>query len=277
MSEPYEKDHLLENLPGTGDGEQEPAAVDDRHAEGRRPWLLPAAAAAALVIGLLGGYFGRPVLEDWIGPGEPTAAAGVQTTGQPAVRPTLSPDQIAQRQLIMETLVSETRHFKGAEDAEITVIEFSDFNCGYCGSFFRDTEQQLEADYINEGEVRFGYWHFPFLGPGSQLAAEASECAADQDAFWPYHDRLFSGEISQLSAANLKTLAGELGLDQAGFDACLDSGKHTEFVQAQRSLAQQLGVQSTPTFLINGRPVIGAQPYQVFSEVIESIQSEDSR
>mgnify|MGYP006279001605 CR=1 FL=1 len=241
----------------------------------RFPWLLPAAAVAALVIGLLGGYLGRPLVEERFGGGEPTLEAGAQPAGQPAVRPTLSPEQQAQRQLMMDTLSSETRHFKGNPDAPVTIIEFSDFQCGYCGTFYRDTEGKLEDEYINSGEARFGYWHFPFLGPGSQLAAEASECAADQGAFWPYHDSLFSGEINQFSAGNLKDLAGSLDLDQEAFDACLDSGKHTEFVQAQRSLAQQLGVQSTPTFLINGRPLIGAQPYEVFSEVIETILVED--
>jgi protein-disulfide isomerase len=239
------------------------------------PWLLPAAAAAALVIGLLGGYLGRPLVDRILGQEEPAAEVEVNPQAQPAPRPTLSPEQEAQRQRVMETLISETRHFKGDPEAAVTVIEFSDFQCGYCGTFYRDTEVRLDENYISEGEVRFGYWHFPFLGPGSQLAAEASECAADQEAFWPYHDRLFSGEFNQFSAQNLKELAGDLELDQEVFDQCLDSGKHTEFVQAQRGLAQQIGVQSTPTFLINGRPVIGAQPYEVFSDVIQDILAEE--
>jgi protein-disulfide isomerase len=255
---------------------QVPPAGESREEQDRgSPWLLPAAAAAALVVGLLGGYFGRPQVDRMLGREDPAAEAEVNPQGQPAARPTLSPEQEAQRQRVMETLISETRHFKGNPEAAVTVIEFSDFQCGYCGSFYRETEVRLDENYISEGEVRFGYWHFPFLGAGSQLAAEASECAADQEAFWPYHDRLFSGEINQFSAQNLKALAGDLDLDREVFDQCLDSGKHTEFVQAQRGLAQQIGVQSTPTFLVNGRPVIGAQPYEVFSEVIQGILAED--
>ena len=121
--------------------------------------------------------------------------------------------------------------------------------------------------------MRIGYWHFAFLSPESQSAAEASECAADQDAFWEYHDLVYAQGAQRVpfSNENLKLFAGEIGLDQTTFDECLDSGKHTQFVQQQTALANQIGVNSTPAFLINAQAVLGAQPFDTFSQVIEGM------
>jgi protein-disulfide isomerase len=127
---------------------------------------------------------------------------------------------------------------------------------------------------VQKGLVRFGYQHFAFLGKESEWAAEASECAAEQDAFWEYHDLLFSrwgGENKgAFSQDNLKQFASELGLDAPAFRACLDSGKFTSIVRAEKATAQSLGVRGTPAFLVNGRPVVGAQPFEVFQQIIES-------
>ncbi len=121
--------------------------------------------------------------------------------------------------------------------------------------------------------VRFGYLHFAFLGPESQWAGEASECAADQDAFWEYHDKLFDSQSGENQSAfnkdNLKRFATELGLDTRAFGECLDSGKYTSLVQNETRAAQSLGVRSTPTFLLNGKPIVGAQPFEVFQQPIE--------
>jgi len=122
--------------------------------------------------------------------------------------------------------------------------------------------------------VRIGYWHFAFLGEESQWAAEASECAADQEAFWEYHDYLFETHRGEnqgaFSKENLKGFAEELGLDTVTFNECLDSGKYIQVVQSETTAGQQLGVQSTPTFLVNGQPVVGAQSFEVFEQVIEN-------
>ncbi|MCF6278313.1 MAG: DsbA family protein, partial [Anaerolineales bacterium] len=135
--------------------------------------------------------------------------------------------------------------------------------------------RQIEETYVKNGNVRFAYIHFAFLGPESFLAAEASECAADQDAFWEYHDFLYANQDGEnrgaFSQDNLKQFAEQLGLDSESFGQCLDSGKYTELVQQETQMAQQIGVQSTPTFLINGAPMLGAQPFENFQQVIESI------
>lgn len=121
--------------------------------------------------------------------------------------------------------------------------------------------------------MRLGYWHVAFLGEESQWAAEASECAADQDKFWEYHDKLFASQNGENQGAfnkdNLKQFAADIDLDTAAFNECLDSGKYTQAVQEQTGVANQLGVRSTPAFIINGVPVLGAQPFEAFQQVIE--------
>lgn len=114
-----------------------------------------------------------------------------------------------------------------------------------------------------------------FLGQESLWAGEASECAADQseEAFWAYHNYLFEKQAGENQGAfnrkNLKEFAADLGLDTEAFNECLDAGKFTSVVQSETQAARSLGVQSTPTFLINGKPVLGAQPFEVFQQFIE--------
>jgi len=126
--------------------------------------------------------------------------------------------------------------------------------------------------------VRIGYIHFAFLGPESKWSAEASECAADQDAFWEYHDFLYVNQGGEnrgaFSKDNLKRFAADLGLDTDQFDECLDAGKYTSLVEQEYQMSQQIGVSSTPTFILNGRPVIGAQPFEVFQQQIQLALSE---
>ena len=113
--------------------------------------------------------------------------------------------------------------------------------------------------------------HFPFLGDESVLAAQAAECAGDQGKFWEFNDYLFAhhGGENQgaFSADNLKKFAADMGLDTAAFNQCLDSGKFEEQVNKEKAFASQLGVQSTPSFLINGTPLVGAQPYEEFVKI----------
>lgn len=130
---------------------------------------------------------------------------------------------------------------------------------------------------MQTGLVRRGFIHFAFLGQESFWAAEASECAGEQgeEFFWLYHDYLFANQNGENRGAfeieNLKSFAGALGLDTEAFNACLDSGRYTSLVQEQAAFSSSIGVRSTPTFIINGTPVIGAQPFEVFEQLIESL------
>ena len=112
-----------------------------------------------------------------------------------------------------------------------------------------------------------------FLGEESTWAAEAAECAADQDKYWEYHDKLFASQNGENQGAfakeNLKQFAVELDLDADQFNECMDSGKHTELIQSDTSMAQQIGVQSTPSFLVNGTPLVGAVPSEDFQSLID--------
>lgn len=113
------------------------------------------------------------------------------------------------------------------------------------------------------------------LGDESQWAAEAAECAGDQDAYWEFHDYLFTHQNGENQGAfskdNLKGFAAELKLDTDAFNTCLDSGKYTELVQEQTSIGRQLGVSSTPTFAINGQAIVGAQSYDTFKQTIDGL------
>jgi protein-disulfide isomerase len=172
---------------------------------------------------------------------------------------------------LMTALVAQTRHFKGDPEAPVTIIEFSDFRCHFCDVFADEAGQQIDATYIDEGLVRLGYHHAAYQGEQALWAAEASECAAAQDAFWAYHDYLFevAGE-RDFSRENLKAFAGELDLDTEAFDACMESGEYAEVVLGETARAQTIGVRGTPSFLINGQALVGAQPYVNFERVIEA-------
>ena len=154
----------------------------------------------------------------------------------------------------------------GPEDASVVVIEFSDFNCPYCGRFARETMPLLRENY--EDRMRFVYRDFPILGDSSLQAAIAAECADDQGAFWDYHDLLFENQDS-FNQEIFIDFAGELGLDVDQFAACQNDSSVHEEVIADYAEAQRLGANGTPTFFINGRRVVGAQPYEAFQRVID--------
>jgi protein-disulfide isomerase len=162
-------------------------------------------------------------------------------------------------------------HARGSEDAPVSVIEFSDFQCGFCRRFWQETLPRIDEKYIQSGAVRFIHRHFAILGKPSIAAARAAECAGDQEKFWPYHDRLFAnlGSVSAFSDGRLKAYAKEIGLDGRAFNRCVDSGRNLEKVQGETAIGMYLGVRGTPAFFINGRLLAGAQPFKAFESVIE--------
>jgi len=158
----------------------------------------------------------------------------------------------------------------GEEDAPVTMVEFSDFQCPYCARFFEQTFPQLKENYIKTGKVKLAFRHLPLsFHQYAQKTAEASECANEQGKFWEYHDTVFNNQ-DQLSDTILSTWAGEIGLDVKKFDDCLESGKYKEKVQADSNDAGSYGVSGTPSFFINGKLLVGAQPYEAFQQVIDA-------
>lgn len=123
---------------------------------------------------------------------------------------------------------------------------------------------------MEAGNVRFGYVHLAFLGEESLASAAASECAAEQNMFWEYHDALFEDKnYRKFDADNLKRVAGELGLETEVFSECIDSGRGMAMVEQDNAFARQLGVRSTPTFAVNGKAIQGALPFEQFQAIIE--------
>lgn len=162
----------------------------------------------------------------------------------------------------------------GNPGAPVTIVEFGDFQCPFCGRFFKTTEQQIIEKYVKTGKVKFVYRDFAFLGQESEWAAEAAECANEQGKFWQYHDYLYNNQQGENGGAfskdNLKIFAKNLGLNQAQFDSCLDSDKYLEEVRKDTEDGRNAGVNGTPTSFINGIVVNGAVPFSQFEEIIEA-------
>lgn len=156
---------------------------------------------------------------------------------------------------------------QGPANAPVTIVEFSDFECPYCGGLF-PTLKQVEKNYAQT--VRLVYRQFPLanLHPHAMKAAEASLCAADQNKFWEFHDSMF-GNQRELSVADLKQRAGDLKLDTQAFNKCLDSGGKAAAIQNDIQAGASAGVSGTPAMFINGRLLSGNQPYSEIKDVIE--------
>jgi protein-disulfide isomerase len=158
----------------------------------------------------------------------------------------------------------------GDKNAPVTIIEFSDFECPFCERFYTQSYKQIKANYVDTGKVRIVFKHFPLpFHANAQKAAEASECAREQGKFWEMHDKLFENQ-NAISISSLKGYAADLGLDTSKFNSCLDSGKYASRVQKDASDGSAAGVSGTPSFFINGKSVVGAQPYSVFQQAIEA-------
>jgi protein-disulfide isomerase len=167
------------------------------------------------------------------------------------------------------------RPSKGNGAAKLTLVEFSDYQCPYCGRHVRDTDPQLRKEYVDTGKVRYVFFDMPLenIHPLAFKAAEASRCAGEQGKYWEMHDRLYA---NQQALEPWSAHAKALGLDVAAFDACMNSARYAGAVRADLATAQTLGISGTPTFLVaatdprdatkvKGITLIrGAQPFGTF-------------
>lgn len=163
-------------------------------------------------------------------------------------------------------VASAGRPALGPANAPVTIVEFSDFQCPFCERA-EPTVKQVIAKYGDK--VRLVYIDFPLPMHSHALdAAKAGQCADQQGKFWPYHDQLFTNQ-SKLAPADLKATAKKVGLDTAKFDACFDQAKTEATVQRELEQGKALGIDGTPTFYVDGRQLVGAQPIDAFSGVID--------
>ncbi|MDO8511596.1 MAG: thioredoxin domain-containing protein [Nanoarchaeota archaeon] len=195
-------------------------------------------------------------------------SGGTPTGG--AVLPSLGgADPSPSAPIDMEALLDDDA-VKGDKDAPVTIVEWSDFECPFCARFYEQTLPSIEEEYIKTGKVKLVYRDFPLgFHANAQKAAEAAECAGEQDKYWEMHDLLF-GQGVQGGVAGFKQYAKTLGLNAAKFDACLDSGAMAGEIQQDMADGAAVGIQGTPGFIVNGKLVSGAQPFAVFKQVIDA-------
>jgi len=164
--------------------------------------------------------------------------------------------------------VSGERGFaRGPKDAPVTIVEFSDFQCPFCKTATATIKQVLDK---YPGKVRLVFRDYPLasLHPQAPKAHEAARCAGDQAKFWEYHDVLFE-RSPKIAPQDLKQYAQELKLNATAFDQCLDSGKYTAEVDKDFQEGVGLGLTGTPSFFINGKQIVGAQPLAAFQRVVD--------
>ena len=158
----------------------------------------------------------------------------------------------------------------GDEDAKVTIIEFSDYECPFCGRFVTGAMAELKEKYVETGKVKYVFRDFPLgFHQKAQKAAEAAECAGDQEKYWEMHDKLFENSKA-LEVDQLKQYAADLGLNTGTFNSCLDEGTHEAEVKKDFGDGVKAGVSGTPSFFINGQKLVGAQPFAKFEEIIEA-------
>jgi len=195
------------------------------------------------------------------------SAGGKSTSAAQAAGPVVDAPATEESQVIRYQVASDGFPSIGPEDAPITIVEFSDYQCPYCRRWNEEVYQPLLNAY--PGQIRLVYRHFPLtsIHPDALPAAEASMCANEQNSFWQFHDKLFSSD--SLGSSTYTQYAQDIGLDMTAFKSCIDEHKYQDVVQADLDFAVGLGVRSTPTFFINGLAIVGAQPLDIFKQVID--------
>jgi protein-disulfide isomerase len=174
----------------------------------------------------------------------------------------------------------------GRAEAPVTIVEFSDYQCPFCQRFAATTLPALKAAYVDSGRVRYVFRDHPLdqLHPQARKAAEAAHCAGEQGKYWEMHDALFANQRA-MAPAQLAEHARAIGADAAAFSSCLESGRHAARVERDLADGAAAGVRGTPYFVIGrtgadgiveGMPIRGAQPIEVFRRAIEAALAQDT-
>jgi protein-disulfide isomerase len=190
-----------------------------------------------------------------------------QVAGAATNQPSVNTNQGTAQPVIADIQLAADDHVRGDKNAKVTLVEYSDFQCPYCGAV-TPTLEKILSDY--KGKVKLIFRHYPLsFHENAQKAAEASECASEQGKFWEMHDKMFTNQ-SALTVDNLKQYAKDLKLNTTKFNSCLDSGKYAQKVKDEETQGTQYGVEGTPATFVNGTLVSGAVPYDSFKQVIDA-------
>lgn len=232
---------------------------------------------AAFVLGLGAGYlvWARPLAtakeqlaaaEQRASEAEQQVAVAEQAAAEAAAADTESgaADQKVQRYPVPE----DDDPVLGSSDAPITIIEFSDYECPYCQRWHQEAWPQIQAKYGDQIRLIFRDFPLESIHPNAAPAAEAANCAGEQDQYYAFNDLLFTGGKS-LGTETYETYAQQLDMNLESFQKCVAERRYQSEVQDDLTYASELGVRSTPTFFINGLAVVGAQPFEVFEQVID--------
>jgi len=168
----------------------------------------------------------------------------------------------------------------GNPSAPITIIQFGDFQCHFCGRFARETEPQINQTYVQTGKINLVFKHFVTHGPDSMSAAMASQCANEQGKFWSFYEMLYGNQGDEnsgwASVDNLKKFSSRIsGMDTVKFNSCLDNQKYKSLVDNDTALAYKFGFQGTPTFIIeksdgsDSQVLLGAYPFPAFQAILD--------
>jgi protein-disulfide isomerase len=244
------------------DSDQESTQLDFDTLKFKRSHLYAALLPLTFVVGLAVGYL-------FWGRDTPTPTAAVpQAVPVPAAEVSGESEPTAPQDVTRYEVSEDDDPVLGPDTAPITIIEFSDYECPYCRKWHVEVWPQLQAEYPDQ--IRLVFRDFPLTSIHANAipAAAAANCAREQEQYWEFNELLFSNRYS-LSKSSYQLYAEELGLDMTAFNECLDSGRYNDEVQADFDFAAGLGVRSTPTFFVNGIPVVGAQPFEVFADLIE--------
>ena len=186
-----------------------------------------------------------------------------------APSPSAGPDALPTVPSDMKSLIDDDSVL-GDKNAPVTIVEWSDYECPFCARFHSETFGQIKSKYIDTGKVKFVYRDFPLsFHQNAQPAAEAAECAGEQNKYWEMHNLLFTQGV-QGGVASFKQFAKQIGLNTATFNTCLDTGKMKAEIQKDFADGQKVGIQGTPGFVVNGQLISGAQPFSVFQQVIDA-------
>jgi protein-disulfide isomerase len=219
---------------------------------------------AIVIAGLIIGaaiYFSRQGAPDL------ARSSTLATTPTPAA----GTNQVGERVEGVQVTVGADDPVLGKSDAPVTMVEFSDFQCPFCGQFYTSTFSQLKQQYIDTGKVRLVYKDFPLsqIHPRAEASAIAGQCALSQGKFWEYADQLFTHQ-SALADGDLIRYAEELGLNKEKFTTCFHDPKTKDRLTADAQEGIQVGITGTPGFLIDNIRLEGALPLEQFQQVIES-------